>query len=174
MAKLKAEGKIRHIGVSNFNAEQMERAQKIAPIASLQPPYSLLARKIEDSVLPYALNHRMGVIVYSPMASGMLTGAMTRERITGLAEDDWRKHDARFNEPRLSRHLALVERIRAVASRRGVSPGAVAVAWTLRNPAVSGAIVGFRRADQVDPLIAAADLELSSADVDEIENGERV
>jgi len=174
LAELKEQGVVRHIGVSNFDTAQLNRIRSIAPVETLQPPYSLVERSIESEILPYAEAAGVGVIVYSPMGSGLLTGAMTRERIAGLAEDDWRKHDARFNEPQLSRHLALVERIKSVAARRGVSPGAVAVAWTLRNPAVDGAIVGFRRADQVDPLIAAADLELSYADVTEIENGERV
>ena len=109
------------------------------------------------------------MVVYSPMGSGLLTGGMTRDRIAGLAEDDWRKHDPRFNEPQLSRHLALVERLQTVADRRDATPGAVAVAWTLRNPAVDGAIVGFRRPDQVDPILAAASLRLTDEDVDEIE-----
>jgi aryl-alcohol dehydrogenase-like predicted oxidoreductase len=154
--------------------EQLRRIQQIAPVETLQPPYSLIERGIETEILPHAEQEGIGVIVYSPMGSGLLTGAMTRERIAGLAEDDWRKHDAKFNEPQLSQHLALVARISSVAARHGVSPGAVAVAWTLRNPAVDGAIVGFRRADQVDPLIAAAGLELNAADIDEIEHGERV
>src|SRR5580700_7263062 len=142
MAKLKAAGKIRNIGVSNFDASQMRRAQNVAPITSLQPPYSLLFTDVETSTLPFALSRNIGVIVYSPMASGLLSGAMTRERIAGLPEDDWRKNSPDFNEPHLSDNLALVERLRAVARRRGVSPGAVATAWTLTNTAVTGAIVG--------------------------------
>ena len=173
LAELKEQGLVRHIGVSNFGTAQLNRIRSIAPVETLQPPYSLVERSVEPKILPYAEAAGIGVIVYSPMGSGLLTGAMTRERIAGLAEDDWRKHDAAFNEPQLSGHLALVERITSVAARHGVSPGAVAVAWTLRNPAVDGAIVGFRRADQVEPLIAAADLELSPADVDEIENRDR-
>ena len=173
LAELKEQGLVRHIGVSNFGTAQLNRIRSIAPVETLQPPYSLVERSVEPKILPYAEAAGIGVIVYSPMGSGLLTGAMTRERIAGLAEDDWRKHDAAFNEPELSRHLALVERLGSVAARHGVSPGAVAVAWTLRNPAVDGAIVGFRRAEQVDPLIAAAGLELSPADVDEIENRER-
>lgn len=174
LAELKEQGLVRHIGVSNFNTAQLNRIRSIAPVETLQPPYSLVERSVEPRILPYTEAAGIGVIVYSPMGSGLLTGAMTRERIAGLAEDDWRKHDTLFNEPQLSQHLALVERIKSVAARHGVSPGAVAVAWTLRNPAVDGAIVGFRRADQVDPLITAAELELSSADVDEIENKDRV
>src|SRR6267154_117716 len=123
LAKLKAEGKIRHIGVSNFNALQIQRALRVAPIASLQPPYSLLAPDVESGILPFALEHRIGVIVYSPMASGLLSGAMTRERIAALPEDDWRKGSANFQEPLLSRNLRLVERLRSVGQRHGASPG---------------------------------------------------
>jgi aryl-alcohol dehydrogenase-like predicted oxidoreductase len=171
MARLKDEGKIRHIGVSNFSAEQMERAQKIAPIASLQPQYSLLAREVEDSVLPYALNQKIGVIVYSPMASGMLTGAMTRERIVSMPKDDWRKGSANFQEPLLSRNLRLVETLRVIGDRYDSTPGEVAIAWTLRNPAVTCAIVGVRSAEQVSGISDAADIQLSVKDVREIEHG---
>ncbi|HTA43349.1 MAG TPA: aldo/keto reductase [Bryobacteraceae bacterium] len=171
MAKLKNEGKIRHIGVSNFNSEQMERAQKVAPIASLQPQYSLLAREVEDSMLPYCLNHRIGVIVYSPMASGMLSGAMTRERIESMPEDDWRKDSANFKEPLLSRNLRLVETLRAIGGRYDATPGEIAIAWTLRNAAVTGAIVGVRSAEQVKGIAGAADIQLSVKDVREIESG---
>ena len=174
MAELKEQGLARHIGVSNFDVAQLNRIRTIAPVETLQPPYSLVERSAEPEILPYAEAAGIGVIVYSPMGSGLLTGAMTRERIKGLAEDDWRKLDEHFTEPQLTRHLALVGRIEAVAARRGVSPGAVAIAWTLRNAAVDAAIVGFRRADQVDPLIAAADLKLDYLDVNEIEHGEQV
>jgi aryl-alcohol dehydrogenase-like predicted oxidoreductase len=160
---------VRHIGVSNFDVEQLHRIQSIAPVETLQPPYSLVAREVEDELLPFAERERIGVIVYSPMGSGLLSGGMSRERIAGLPEDDWRKHDARFREPQLSAHLALVERLETVAERHDTTPGAVAVAWTLRNRAVDGAIVGFRRPDQVDPILAAAELELSDDDVAEIE-----
>jgi aryl-alcohol dehydrogenase-like predicted oxidoreductase len=169
LAELKEQGLVRHIGVSNFDVEQLRRIRSIAPVETLQPPYSLIERGVGAQILPYAQREGVGVIVYSPMGSGLLTGAMTRERIQGLAEDDWRKHDPHFNEPELSRHLALVERLAAVAGRHGTTPGAVAVGWTLRNPAVDGAIVGFRRAGQVEPLLAAAGLELSDEDVNEIE-----
>jgi aryl-alcohol dehydrogenase-like predicted oxidoreductase len=128
---------------------------------------------VEQEILPFAERARIGVIVYSPMGSGMLSGAMTRERVERMPEDDWRKHDARFNEPRLSRNLELVARLTAVAARHGSTPGAVAVAWTLRNPAVDGAIVGFRRPEQVDPLLAAANLGLTDEDLAEIEGGAR-
>ena len=169
LAELKDEGLVRHIGVSNFDVEQLRRAQQIAPVETLQPPYSLIARDVEDEILPFAEREGIGVIVYSPMGSGLLTGAMTRERIEGLPDDDWRKHDARFPRAAALRAPGLVERLRAVAERHDTTPGAVAVAWTLRNPAVDGAIVGFRRPDQVDPIVAAANLELDEDDVAEIE-----
>jgi aryl-alcohol dehydrogenase-like predicted oxidoreductase len=159
-AKFKEEGLVRDIGVSNFDVAQLRRAQAIAPVETLQPPFSLVDREAEKEILPFAEREGIGGIVYSPMGSGLLTGAMTRERIASLPEDDWRKHDPRFQEPQLSEKLALVKRLEAVAERRGVAPGAVAVAWTLRNPAVDGAIVGFRRPDQVDPIVVAANLEL--------------
>jgi aryl-alcohol dehydrogenase-like predicted oxidoreductase len=170
LAELKGEGLVRHIGASNFSVEQLERAEAIALVEALQPPYSLLDREVEADILPYCEEHGIGVIVYSPMASGLLTGRMTRERIESLPADDWRRQSARFREPELSRGLEVVERVKAVAERRGVSPGAVAVAWTLRHPAVHGAIVGFRRPDQVDPIVAAADLDLSDDDVAELED----
>jgi aryl-alcohol dehydrogenase-like predicted oxidoreductase len=169
LVALKDEGVVRHIGVSNFTVAELRRAQAAARVETLQPPYSLIARGVEDDVLPYAEREGMGVIVYSPMASGLLTGAMTRERIATLPEDDWRSRDPDFREPRLSGHLALVERLRVVAGRHDASVGAVAVAWTLRNSAVDGAIVGFRRHDQVDPIIGAANLVLSDDDVATIE-----
>jgi aryl-alcohol dehydrogenase-like predicted oxidoreductase len=168
-AALKEEGLVRHIGVSNFDVEQLRRIQEIAPVETLQPQYSLIERDVATETLPFAEREEIGVIVYSPMGSGLLTGAMTRERIESLPDDDWRKDDARFHEPQLSRHLALVERLEAVAERYDTTPGAVAIAWTLRNPAVDGAIVGLRRADQVDELLVAATLDLSDADAAELE-----
>jgi len=169
LAELKARGLVRHIGVSNFSVEQLRRIQQIAPVETLQPQYSLVAPDLAGDLLPFADEHAIGVIVYSPMGSGLLTGKMTRERIDALPDDDWRKHDRRFREPQLSRHIALVERLQTVADRHDATPGAVAVAWTLRNPAVDGAIVGFRRPDQVDAIVAAANLELTDEDLDEIE-----
>ncbi len=170
-AELKQEGLVRHIGVSNFDVEQLRRIQGIAPVETLQPQYSLLERDVEQQILPFAERERIGVIVYSPMASGLLAGGMTRERIAQMPDDDWRKDDERFQEPRLTQNLELVERLRAVAERHGTVPGAVAIAWALRHPAVAGAIVGFRSAEQVDPLITAADLELDADDIDTIEGG---
>jgi aryl-alcohol dehydrogenase-like predicted oxidoreductase len=169
LAKLQAAGKIRNIGVSNFNAAQMQRARNIAPIASLQPQYSLVATDVESSILPFALRHHIGVLVYSPMASGLLTGSMTRERIAGFPEDDWRKRDANFQEPLLSRNLRLVETLRDIGKRHNATPGEVAIAWTLRNPAVTGAIVGVRSAQQVYGIAGAADLRLDADDMLEIE-----
>jgi len=169
LAKLQAEGMIRNIGVSNFNVQQMQRALKVAPIVSLQPPYSLLATGIEDSTLPFTMQHHIGVIVYSPMASGLLSGAMTRERIAALPDDDWRKRNKNFQEPALSRNLRLVEALRVIGKRFGATPGAVAIAWALKNPAVTGAIVGIRTPQQVDGIVAAADIQLDSNDLLEIE-----
>ncbi len=173
LADLKKEGKVRYIGVSNFDVKQMQRAQAIAPITSLQPPYSLIERGIEAEILPYCQAHNIGVIVYSPMASGLLTGAMTRERIASMPADDHRQRRSEFQEPALTRNLALVERLRAIGKRYGRSPGEVAIAWTLRHPAVTGAIVGGRSAKQVDGIIGAADLRLSDADVAEIDSFRR-
>ncbi len=164
-AELKSEGLVRHIGVSNFDVGQLRRAQAIAPVETLQPPYSLLERAIEAEILPFAEREGIGVVPYSPMASGLLSGAMTRERIAGLPDDDWRKHDERFQEPALSRHLDLVDRLRTVAERYDTTPGAIAVAWTLHHPAVDGSIVGFRRPDQIEPLLAAAAIDLTDDDL---------
>ena len=168
-AELKEAGLVRHIGVSNFDVEQLRRIQQIAPVETLQPQYSLVERDVEDEILPFAEHQGIGVIVYSPMGSGLLTGRMTRERIASMPDDDWRKQDPRFREPELSRNLQLVDRLAAVADRHGTAPGAVAIAWTLRNAAVDGAIVGFRSPDQVDPLLEAANLELSDDDITTIE-----
>jgi aryl-alcohol dehydrogenase-like predicted oxidoreductase len=168
MATLKERGLVRHIGVSNFDVSQLRRIQSIAPVETLQPPYSLIDRAAEAEVLPFAEREGIGVIVYSPMGSGLLTGGITRERIAAMPDDDWRKTDPRFTEPQLTRHLALAARLRTVADRHDVSPGAVAVAWTLRNPAVTGAIVGFRRPDQVDPILPGANMELTEKDLAEI------
>lgn len=165
---------MRHIGVSNFDVDQLQRIQQIAPVETLQPPYSLIARGVEDTLLPFAEDEGIGVIAYSPMGSGLLTGAMTRERIQGLPENDWRKHSESFQEPQLSRHLAVVERLKQVAARMDTTPGAVAVAWALHNPAVDGAIIGLRRPDQVDSILHGAGLELSDTDVSEIEHGNRL
>jgi aryl-alcohol dehydrogenase-like predicted oxidoreductase len=159
--------------VSNFDVDQLRRIQQIAPVETVQPQYSLIEREVERKILPFAEREGIGVIVYSPMGSGLLTGRMTRERIKTLADDDWRKRDERFNEPQLSANLERVARLEAVADRHDITPGAVAVAWTLRQPAVAGAIVGFRRPDQVDPILPAANLELTDQDIAEIEGSPR-
>ncbi|MFL6353496.1 MAG: aldo/keto reductase [Bryobacteraceae bacterium] len=169
MARLKEEGKVRWIGVSNFNVNQMKRALRIAPITSLQPPYSLLARDSEREILPFAKENNIGVIVYSPMRAGLLTGKMTRQRALNLPTDDWRARDPDFKEPKLSRNLELVEVLRQIGNRHGRTPAEVALAWTLNNPAVTGAIVGLRRADQVEGTIGALNFRLATEEISEIE-----
>lgn len=169
MAELKEEGLVKHIGVSNFNVEQMKRAQSIAPVESLQPPYSMLRRGIEKEILPYCMEHNIGVIVYSPMLSGMLSGAMTRERALNLPQNDWRRNNKEFQEPRLGYNLELVELLRTIGKKHDTSPGEVAIAWTLRHPGVTAAIVGGRSAEQVEGTIGAAELNLSQEEADAIE-----
>lgn len=169
MARLKEQGKVRWIGVSNFNVEQMKRAQKIAQITSLQPSYSLLARDVEDAILPYAEENKIGVIVYSPMKNGLLSGAMTRERALNLPADDWRSRNPLFQEPLLSRNLELAELLRRIGQRHGRTAGEVAIAWTLNNTAVTGAIVGLRKAEQVRGVIGALEFRLTKEEVAEIE-----
>jgi len=169
MLRLKAAGKVRYVGVSNFNVTQMNRALELGPITSLQPPYSLVARSVEEEILPFAAAHGIGVIVYSPMYSGLLTGVMTRARIASLAPDDWRRRDANFQEPLLSHNLRLVQLLRDIGSRHGATPGEVAIAWTLTNPAVTGAIVGMRNPKQVRGVVGAAELGLTQNELEEIE-----
>lgn len=169
MAALKAEGKVRFIGVSNFNVEQMSRAQRIAPISSLQPPYSLLRRDVENEILGFCKEHNIGVIVYSPMASGLLTGKWSAERVQNLPQTDWRRRSPLFQEPELTRNLALATLLGEIGSRSGHSAGEVAIAWTLRHPAVTGAIVGGRTPTQVEEIVGASDLQLSEQDIATIE-----
>jgi aryl-alcohol dehydrogenase-like predicted oxidoreductase len=169
LARLQKEGKVRWIGVSNFNADELERCQAIAPVTSLQPPYSLIKRDIEKEVLPWCAKHGTGVIVYSPMASGLLTGAMTRERALALPKNDWRSRGPEFQEPKLAQNLALVERLKALGNRHARTPAEVAIAWTLRNPVVTGAIVGARNPAQVEGFINAASLRLTPEEIVEIE-----
>jgi aryl-alcohol dehydrogenase-like predicted oxidoreductase len=147
----------------------MERIGTIAPVETLQPPYSMLKRGVEEKILPYCGEHGIGVIVYSPMRSGLLTGKMTPERVQNLPSDDWRRNADDFQEPRLSRNLELVGLLEEIGREHGRSPGEVAIAWTLRHPAVTAAIVGGRRPDQVDGIIGAADLRLSEGEVERIE-----
>ena len=169
MAELKEEGLVRHIGVSNFNVEQMQRAHAIAPVESLQPPYSMLRRAIETDILPFCLEQNIGVIAYSPMLSGMLSGAMTRERALNLPPDDWRRNNKEFQEPRLSYNLELVELLKKTGKKHGLSAGEVAVAWTLRHPAVTATIVGGRSAEQVEGTIGAAEMTFAQEEAREIE-----
>jgi len=169
LARLRQEGKVRYIGVSNFSVAQMKRAQAIAPITSLQPPYSIVTREIEDEVLPFCRANKIGVIVYSPMSAGLLTGSMTRERVANFTPEDWRRNLPNFKEPLLSRNLRLVEHLREIRKRHGRSPGEVAIAWTLDHPAVTGAIVGFRSPQQVGGIIGAAEFRLSPNEITEIE-----
>jgi aryl-alcohol dehydrogenase-like predicted oxidoreductase len=169
MAELKEEGKVRHIGVSNFDVSQMERANAIAPVETLQPPYNMLNRDVEEEILPYCGENDIGVIVYSPMRSGLLTGKMTPERVQNMPSDDWRRSADDFQEPKLFKNLELVEKLREIGERHGRSPAEVAIAWTLRHPAVTAAIVGGRRPDQVDGTIEAAEFRLSEDEIEEIE-----
>ncbi len=170
MLDLQRLGKMRHIGVSNFNISHLDRARAIAPVSSLQPPYSMLRRGIEEEILPYCRQHAIGVIGYSPMVSGLLSGAMTRERVSSLAPDDWRRSKHReFQEPKLTRNLALVEDLRTIGAPHGRSPGEVAIAWTLRHETVTGAIVGARSAAQVNGFVGAATFRLTDDELAQIE-----
>lgn len=169
MADLKKEGKVRWIGVSNFNVSQMERAMKIAPITSNQPPYSMLNRSVEAEILPFCLKNNVGTINYAPMHSGLLTGAMTKERVANFPNDDFRRNAKNYQEPLLSRNLAVAEFLGKIGARHGVSAGVVAIAWTLHNPAVTAAIVGGRNAKQVEGTIPAATFRLSDAEYGEIQ-----
>jgi aryl-alcohol dehydrogenase-like predicted oxidoreductase len=169
LAELQREGKVRHIGVSNFSVDQMRRAHAIAPITSLQPPYSIISPEIEREILPYTLANNIGVIIYSPMKSGLLSGAMTRERIAAMPADDFRQRTPNFKEPLLTRNLELATLLGEIGKRHGRTAGEVAIAWTLRHPAVTGAIVGMRSAKQVDGVIGAADFRLTADEIAEID-----
>ncbi len=169
MARFKEQGKIRWIGVSNFRVAPMKRVQAIAPLTSLQPPYSMLRRAVEEEVLPFAQANGIGVINYSPMVSGLLTGAMTAERVAALPADDWRRKAVEFNEPKLSKNMRLVELLREIGSAHQVSPGVVAVAWTLNNPAITAAIVGGRSGKQVEGLAPALSFRLSGEEFGRID-----
>jgi aryl-alcohol dehydrogenase-like predicted oxidoreductase len=170
LAKLRDEGKVRFIGVSNFSSEQLERAGRIAPVTSLQPPYSLVRREAEKELLPYCLKNGIGIIVYSPMASGLLTGKMTEQRVRNLHRTDWRRNNPEFQPPRLERNLRLAVLLGDIGRAHGRTAGETAIAWALKNPAVTGAIVGMRRPDQVEGVIHAADYEFSEEDVKRIED----
>jgi aryl-alcohol dehydrogenase-like predicted oxidoreductase len=168
MADLQREGKVRWIGVSNFNVAQMERVLKIAPITSNQPPYSMLNRTAEPEVLPFCLKHGIGVINYAPMHSGLLTGAMTQERVAAFPESDFRRNAKNYQEPLLSRNLAIADLLKTIGARHGLAAGVIAIAWTLRNPALTAAIVGGRNAKQIEGVIPAMDFQLSDAEYAEI------
>ncbi len=170
LADLKDAGEIAHIGVSNFSVGQMERLARIEPVETLQPPFSLIRPEVSKEILPYAQEHHIGVIAYSPMYSGLLSGTMTPERIRAMPGDDWRKRDPEFQEPRLSRNLALSEVLREIGKGHGASPGEVAIAWTLHHPAVTAAIVGGRSAHQVDGFVGAAHLRLTQDDIQRIQS----
>ena len=170
LAKLKQEGKVRWIGVSNFNEAQMKRAQAIAPLTSLQPPYSLVQREIEESILPHAASTNVGVLVYSPMKNGLLSGRMTKDRVENFPEDDFRRRSPYFQEPRLTSTFNLVEDLGPIAAKYGCTVGEVAIAWTLRHPAVTGAIVGLRNKAQLDGVIKSASLNLEAVDIQSIEH----
>ena len=169
MARFREQGLVRYIGVSNFNVAQMQRLQRIAPITSLQPPYSLVNPKVEAEILPYAKENNIGVINYSPMASGLLTGKMTAERVAAMPQDDWRKRNPNFNSPKLEKNLELAELLRQIGEPHRVEPGVVAIAWTLHHPAVTAAIVGARRPDQIDGILPAMTFRLSAEEFERIE-----
>ena len=168
MSRLVDEGKVRAIGVSNYSVELVERCERVRHVDSLQPPFSMITRDSASDLIPWAAAHGTGVIVYSPMASGILTDSFSPARIAAMAEDDWRRKRTNFNEPALSQNLALRDGLRAIAGRRGTTVSAVALAWVLGWPGVSGAIVGARSPEQVDGWLPGASLALSAADIDEI------
>ena len=173
LARFREQGLVRYIGVSNFNLAQMKRALRIAPITSLQPPYSLVNPKVEDEILPFCLENNIGVINYSPMASGLLTGKMTAERIAAMPQDDWRKKNPNFNPPELEKNLKLADLLREIGKPHNVEPGVVAIAWTLHNPAITAAIVGARRPDQVEGILPATTFRLSEEEFNRIEQFRR-
>lgn len=169
LAQLQQEGKVRWIGVSNFSKAQMERAERIAPITSLQPPYSMLRRGIEAELMPHCAARNIGILAYSPMQAGLLSGTMTQARVQALPVDDWRRRTAEFQEPRLSRNLELQERLSELAARHGHGAAVVALAWVLRRPELTGAIVGARSPEQVEGWIAAQEFRLTEGEVEEVD-----
>ncbi len=173
LAKLREQGKVRWIGVSNFNTGQLERCRKIAPITSLQPPYSAVSPEIERELLPYCQQHGIGAIAYSPMKSGLLSGGMTRERVAAFPQDDFRKRALAFQEPNLSRNLELAEVMRRIGARHGRSAGETAIAWVLRHPAVTAAIVGMRSAEQARGVLGALEYRLTAEEIVEIDEARR-
>jgi aryl-alcohol dehydrogenase-like predicted oxidoreductase len=170
MAKLKEEGKVRWIGVSNFNVAQLKRAMKIAPVTSLQPPYNLINRKYESEILPFCKENNIGVIVYSPMSSGLLTGTFSKERAAKLPDDDWRSKSANFLEPKLTKNLELAGLLKSIGKKYERNAGEIAIAWVLKNPAVTAAIVGARNAKQVNGVMSAWEVKLNDQDILELDN----
>ncbi len=168
LAELQAEGKIRFLGASNFNVAQLERAMKIATVTALQPPYSMINRSVEAEILPFCLEHKIGVINYAPMHSGMLTGAMTKERVAAFPENDFRRNAKQYQEPLLSRNLQVADLLGQIGARHQVSAGVVAIAWTLHQPAVTAAIVGSRSAKQVEGTLPALTFRLTDGEYTEI------
>lgn len=169
LADLVKEGKLRYIGVCNFNVEQLKRIQPIHPVASLQPPYSMLVRGVEDELLPFCAANNIGVVAYSPMQKGLLTGKVTREWVSALAESDHRRRDPAFNDPQLSANIALVDGMRPIAARNGKTPAQLSIAWVLRRPEVTSAIVGARRPAQIEETVAAGDWALSAQDISDLD-----
>ena len=169
MAELVNEGKVRHLGVSNFNVEQIERLRKIHPVASVQPPYSMLHREAEDDLLDYCAQNNIGVIVYSPMQRGLLTGKFSAEILAGLPVDDHRRKNPDFHEPRFSATMEFVECLKKIAERSGKTCAQLAISWVLRRPEVTAAIVGARRPGQIEETAPAADFKLSKEDIEETE-----
>ena len=168
LAQLQQEGKVRALGVSNYSVEQMQRLLPIAPISTLQPPYSIIRTEIEQEILPFCQQHNIGVLVYSPMQSGLLTGAMTKERVRNLPDGDWRRDNPNFQEPHLSHNLALADLLSSIGAPHGRTAAEVAIAWTLRVPAVTAAIVGARHPHQINGIIGAMDFRLSDAEIAQI------
>jgi aryl-alcohol dehydrogenase-like predicted oxidoreductase len=168
LAELQREGKVRWIGASNFNLDELQAVQSIAPVTSLQPPYSLIRREAEIELLPYCLAQNIGVICYSPMGSGLLTGAMTRDRVAAFPLNDWRTRNPEFQEPKLSRNLAIAQRLREIGQRYDASAGEAAIAWVLHHPGITGTIVGARNAEQVEGIVGAAELMLAPGEIEEL------
>ncbi|HEX7336950.1 MAG TPA: aldo/keto reductase, partial [Gemmatimonadales bacterium] len=168
MTRLVEEGKVRAAGVSNFDIGLLDRCEAVRHVDSLQPPLSLIRRQAADAEIPWCEEHGTGVICYSPLQSGILTERFSADRLKSLADDDWRRRSPDFKPPRLARNLALRDALLPIARRHGTTVSAVAIAWTLAWPGVTGAIVGARTPEQVDGWIAAASLELTLADLDQI------
>lgn len=174
LAALQKEGKLRWIGVSNFNVQQLQRVQAIAPVTSLQPPFSLVRPEVEQAVLPFVAENQIGVLAYSPMGSGLLTGSMTQERVANLPPDDWRVRNPHFQEPLLTRNLKIADILNTIGSRHGRTAGEVALAWVLHHPTITAAIVGIRTPEQVAGIRGALEFRLDESEFGEIESFRKV